>query len=147
MYDGPSCEGNQFTVSMSFDTRAQMNHEFPANFIDDDTGETRTIRSIKHPARSKVTVYTEDNFTGGGWKTENTSDVLDRPDFICSTFRYDNANTTDLDQTGDNLGLDRQMQQRSVLWEYEDCPTPVMDLGDPNGVYFWVVSDKYIDNP
>lgn len=67
--------------------------------------ETVTIRSIKHPARSSLTVYTGENFTGNAWYTENTSTVKDRPDFICSTFRFDRAVETDLNVDDDNLDL------------------------------------------
>ena len=96
-----------------------MNSEFPSRFVNGD-GETKPIRSIKHPARSSVTVYTGENFSGDAWYTENVSDVDKRPDFICSTFRFDNA-----EPTSDGLGLTIDMPQGSVKWVYDDCPTPV----------------------
>ena len=37
-----------------------------------------------------------------------------------------------------------QMPQGSVEWWYEDCDDPILDLGSPDGVYFWVISDKYL---
>ena len=75
MYDLPGCEGNQFTVSQSYSDRDAMNVAFPDRFKDGETGETNPIRSIKHPARSRVTVWEGPDFTGGAWQTENVSTV------------------------------------------------------------------------
>ena len=96
MYDLAGCEGNQFTVSQSFSDRDAMNSSFPSRFKDGETGEVNTIRSVKHPARSRVTVWTNSDFTGGAWQSENVSTVADRPDFICTTFRFDQAESVDL---------------------------------------------------
>ena len=143
MYDLAGCEGNQYTVSKSFENRDEMDSAFPDRFLTPE-GATRTIRSVKHPAKSRVTVWTEENFTGGAWQSENVSTVDDRPDFVCTTFRFDQAAPVDLLEAGDGLDLDMQMPQGSVEWWYEDCGEPILDLGSPDGVYFWVISDKYL---
>jgi hypothetical protein len=143
MYDLPNCEGNQYTVSKSFRNRDVMDRAFPDRFLDANN-ETRTIRSVKHPAKSRVTIWTEENYTGGAWQSENVSTVADRPDFICTTFRFAEAVPATMYDEGDGLGLDLQMPQSSIEWWYEDCPTPVLDLGDPEGIYFWVESDKWM---
>ena len=54
------------------------------------------------------------DFTGGAWQTENVSAVKDRPDFICTTFRFDKAEPTDLLKAGDGLDLNMHMTQGSV---------------------------------
>ena len=46
----------------------------------------------------------------------------DRPGWICTTFRWDDANLINADEPGTS-GIDNNMAQNSIEWWYEPCIT------------------------
>ena len=78
------------------------------------------IRSVKHPASSSVTIYEGENFTGGAWHSMNSQPVDERPGWVCTTFRWDDANLINADEPSES-GLDNNMGQNSIKWWYEPC--------------------------
>ena len=98
------CEGIPYTSDASYATATSLNQQLNEAWFD---GQNRKqIRSIKHPAASRLEIFERENFEGGSFLSENRATVEQRPQWICTTFAQKNGN---------------DMDQMSIKFEYEDC--------------------------
>lgn len=78
------------------------------------------IKSIRHPAGTRLEIFEEDEFEGGSFVTVNVGKVSDRPNsFICTTIRATEPGTG-------------TFSQASLRFTDEDkCEVPLLTSANP----------------
>ena len=86
IFTSPDCKGVPVTTSLSYANEQELEDALTSDWFDEN-GERKQIRSIKHPAASKIEIFEEDGYLGGSFVTVNEGTIEDRPGLVCTTIR------------------------------------------------------------